>query len=198
MVNAFRFLLTPDTSGFYRLFTYNLLLNTYNLSSTMEPILFREKQYFRGRHTIPFYVLLLGLILLFAYGIFQQLVLRKPFCDKPATDGLLIAGALLPLSLLLLFHFCFLETQLTREGVYYRWSPFRKKFHFIRWSDLKKAEMLDYGFVGYGWRLTGHGTVYTLGGKTGLHLVKKSGSRLTLGTRQPEKMREALMQVNRE
>lgn len=164
----------------------------------MEAALFREKQYFRGRYTLPFYVLLTGLTLLFGYAIVQQIVLGKPFGEKPAPDLLLVIGALIPLSLLFLFRFCFLETRVTAEGIYYRWSPFYRHFRFIRWDGLKKVAMIDYGFVGYGWRLTGHGTVYTLGGRTGLQLTRNSGSRLVLGTRKPEELADVLNHLKAE
>lgn len=152
----------------------------------------RQPLYFKGIWFV--YLLLLGTLFLFVFGTVQQVILHKQFGDKPAPDWLLITLSILTLVLIASFFVSRLETRITDETISYRWYPFRMKFTTIRWEDVEKADVFDFGFVGAGYRFTPHGTVHTAGSSVGLRLKMRSGKTLILGTREGGALGEFLKQ----
>jgi hypothetical protein len=67
----------------------------------------------------------------------------------------------------------------------------------VWWSEINKVEIISYGFVGYGWRLTQYGTIYNIGGNMGLRLHLKSGKKVVLGTQKTKELANFLGQINR-
>jgi hypothetical protein len=131
-------------------------------SEKMTTINFYEQQQFRQKWTYLIYVLLIALLGLFVYADMEQIILGKSFGDKPASNFVLILLPLLMLVTLLLFYLTKLETRVDEEGIFYKWTPFNKKYKKISWSDINKIEIIKYSFVGYGWRLTQYGTVFNV------------------------------------
>ena len=144
---------------------------------------------------ILIYVLLLGSFALVVYGDIRQIFLEKPFGNKPAPDIVLIIMTLAIVLVFILLYRAELETIITKDGVSYRWNPFRKKFTLISWSSVDQVEIINYGFIGYGWRLTSFGVVYNVAGKEGLHLILKSGRKITLGTQKPRELANFLKSI---
>src|SRR5262245_24535268 len=90
----------------------------------MNSELFSETQKFK---TWWAWIIVLAMNILFIYAIIQQVLLGKPFGEKPAPDWVLI---LVELFLLLLFLFLVsikLKTRITDTGIYYRFYPFQFK-----------------------------------------------------------------------
>jgi len=143
------------------------------------------------------YVLFFALLGLFIYADIEQIIFGRPFGDKPASNFMLILVTLLIITLIVLLSHTNLETRITDEGVYFRWRPFQKTFRKFTWSEIDKIEIISYGFVGYGWRLTQSGTVYNVAGDTGLRLHLKSGKKVVLGTQKPSELADFLRQINR-
>ncbi|WP_373515941.1 hypothetical protein [Persicitalea sp.] len=84
-----------------------------------------------------------------------------------------------------LFSVLTLKTEVTAEGIQIRHFPLWSTF--IPWHEIESAEIITYGFVGYGIRLSfRYGTVYNIKGDVGLQIVKKNGSKVLLGTQRPE------------
>ena len=86
-----------------------------------------------------------------------------------------------------LFMLLTLETKINEKVLHIRYFPFlKKKF------DLKKiesAEIVSYGFVGYGIRISfKYGTVYNVKGNKGLAITLKSGKKYLIGTQKPEEL----------
>jgi hypothetical protein len=148
---------------------------------------FTERQKLKIKGMWFVYLMLSCALLLFIYGVIQQVILHKPFGDKPAPDYLLIGGTVVIVLLLVSMSISRLETLITRETVSYRWAPF-KKFTTINWSDVQQADVFDFGFVGAGYRYTPHGTVHTAGSTKGLRLKMTWGKTLIIGTKKPEEL----------
>jgi len=161
----------------------------------LEELRFSESQKFRSWWMILIYVLLLGSFALVVYGDIRQIFLEKPFGNKPAPDIVLIIMTLAIVLVFILLYRAELETIITKDGVSYRWNPFRKKFTLISWSSVDQVEIINYGFIGYGWRLTSFGVVYNVAGKEGLHLILKSGRKITLGTQKPRELANFLKSI---
>ncbi|MBV4355614.1 hypothetical protein [Pinibacter aurantiacus] len=156
---------------------------------------FIESQKFKGKLMYFVFMLLGSILALFIYADVQQLILGRPFGEKPAPNAVLITATLFLSFLFFALIATTLETTVTQKDVTFRWRPFQKKVKQFNWSDIAKAEIVHYGFVGYGLRVTSHGLVYTAGGNAGLKLVLKSGRKIIIGTQRPEELEEVLAQL---
>ncbi len=156
----------------------------------MESNIFEEQQRFTQWWL---WLLLLGVSVLPIIGIYQQLILGKTFGNKPMSDTGLIIFAIFTFLLLGLFYVMRLDTKINREHIYFKFYPFLEKK--IAWEEIQSAEIVDYGFVGYGIRIgTKYGTVYNTSGSKGLALRTKKGKQLCLGTQKPEILAQWLAQ----
>lgn len=156
---------------------------------------FTEIQLFRGRGAMLIFSLLSVMAGVFIYGGIQQIILGRPFGDKPTPDVVLLCIILLNLFLIFLLYRAKLETRISEEGIFFRWTPFIRQFRQYRWDDIEKVDIFKYGFAGYGWRLTPYGTLFSAGGNTGLRIFFKSGKKVILGTQKPEELTRFLRQM---
>jgi hypothetical protein len=128
------------------------------------------------------------------YGIYKQVILGEVFGDKPMSDSGLIIATIISFGLLLLFLFSKLTTKIDQKEIRIQFFPFTNKV--VEWKDVKSAEVIKYGFVGYGIRLfTKYGTVYNTKGNKGLALELKNGKKLLVGTQKIEEMKEVVRNV---
>ncbi len=142
------------------------------------------------------YLILFSLSGLMIYTLYGQLVLNEPFGSNPASDTGLILTAILVFILNILFFIVRLDTRIDEKAIHMHYFPFIKKE--ISWDDIEEAEVLNYGFVG-GWGIriwTKYGTVYNTKGKMGLALRLKNGKKLLIGTQEPERMKQVLLNAN--
>jgi len=98
-----------------------------------------------------------------------------------------IGAAVIPIIFL---YFLKLKTEITEEGIKMSFSPFVKKN--IAWKDIKKTEVLNYGFVG-GWGIrfwTKYGTVYNVKGNKGLAIKLTNGKKFLIGTQKEKELKE--------
>ncbi|MEK9612959.1 MAG: hypothetical protein VW080_03435 [Flavobacteriaceae bacterium] len=152
--------------------------------------LFNEKQ----RFTQPWiYFILVGMAFLPLYGMYQQFIVGKPFGNNPMSNwGLILfsVGMFLFVALLLSIK---LQTVITNQEIRVRFFPFVKKN--ISWTNIKKAKVVHYDFVGYGIRLgSSYGTVYNIKGAIGLALQLRNGKKLLIGTQKEEELTQLLSQ----
>lgn len=154
------------------------------------PILFKEVQKFSSF----IWVLLLPIAGFIFFGLFKQLILGEPFGDKPMSDIGITLVALLILSTVLLFLLSKLKTEITQDSIQISFKPFVSKT--IQWRDVKTADVIKYGFVGFGVRLgTKYGTIYNTRGDKGLALVLNNGTKLVVGTQKEEELKEVVAQL---
>jgi len=140
------------------------------------------------------WALLIGLNLIPALGIYRQIILGIPFGNNPLPDAGLGALQLFTLFLLWGMSRLRLYTSLTSTHIDIRFYPLTQLS--IKWTEVKKAEIVNYGFVGgWGIRLTArYGTVYNTRGNMGLLLELKNGKKICVGTQQPEILGQWLTQ----
>lgn len=92
-----------------------------------------------------------------------------------------------PVLVLLLFVLIKLTTEVGAEGIKIRYFPLWGTR--ISWDEVQTAEVIQYGFVGYGIRLSfRHGMVYNTSGNMGLQIVKKNGNKILIGTQRPDEL----------
>jgi hypothetical protein len=131
------------------------------------------------------------------WGFVQQIILRRPFGDHPGPDWMVLLFALLygtglPL-LLLSFR---LTTQVQSDALYIRFTPFHLRPVQIDFAAIRRCQavryspLLDYG--GWGIRFGRNGKAYNVSGNLGVLLEYSNGTKLLIGSRQPEQLAVAI------
>lgn len=161
-------------------------------------ITFKEKQKFTQWW---FWVLIIGITGLFLYGLYQQIILKIPFGDKPISDLGLIMISIIPILIIILFLVSTLETEINELGVSYRFFPFHFNKKTIAWESIEKAYIRKYNpiteYGGWGFRLGlfGKGRAFNMSGNIGLQLELKNGNRLLIGTLKSEEIEQLLQKI---
>ena len=104
---------------------------------------FKEEQKFTQRWL---WLILIGTGLIPLYGIYKQLILKEQFRDYPMSDSGLIIFSIFMFSLIALFLFMRLKTEIDQKEIRINFFPFVKKR--ISWKEVKSTEVVNYGFVG--------------------------------------------------
>ena len=142
-----------------------------------------------------FWLFLAPIGLLPIIGIYKQLILGEPFGEHPMSNIGLIIFSLLIFLFLLLFFFIRLQTEINKYEVKFKFFPFISKV--FKWSEIKNAEVINYGFVG-GWGIrfwTKYGTVYNVKGNEGLFIQLNNGKKLVIGTQKEEELRKVIQKI---
>lgn len=160
--------------------------------------IFEERQRFGSGWTLLIYLPLGGVSLLMLYACYRQLMMKEPFGDHPAPDAVLICVSALVWITLASLMLMRLETRIDEWSAGYRWYPFMRKMKIINRADVEKAEVINYGFVGYGIRYSKHGWVHNTAGNKGLKLTKKNKRSVVLGTQRPEELSAFITQYWKE
>lgn len=153
-------------------------------------ILFEEKQKFR-QWWLWLIVGVLGLIPV--VGLYTQVVLGEDFGNNPMPNtGLVIMLALFVLLLIFMYRIT-LHTTIDEEKIRIRFSILANRT--VYWRDVESAEIVNYGFVGYGLRFSAkYSTVYNTSGRMGLHVKMQNGSQFVVGTQRPDELAEVARQ----
>lgn len=151
-------------------------------------IKFNEKQRFAQWWL---WLLLLGIASIFVCGIYTQLIMGTAFGDKPMSDSGLVVVSIA----YFIFVFCFLsmslKTTINETGIKYQYFPFVNEQ--LKWNEIKKVELLTYGFVGWGIRYDSqYGTIYNVSGNKGLAIELNSGKKVLIGTKKEEELSHLL------
>jgi len=137
-------------------------------------------------------ILMFGISVLPLYGIVQQLVFKEPWGDKPMADWGLIVYAAGTAALVYFIYTINLRTWIHPDGVQVSFPPFFRNKHFS-FDDMVSAEVVTYGFVGYGLRISfKYGTVYNIKGNKGLAIIMKNGKKYLIGTQHPVQVAEII------
>ncbi|MEI2696347.1 MAG: hypothetical protein V9E90_14860 [Saprospiraceae bacterium] len=163
-------------------------------------IRFNEKQKFTQWW---FWVLIIGITALFLYGLYQQIILKIPFGDKPVSDTVLLLISIIPLLIIILFLISTLETEINELGISYKFFPFHLNKQTITWDSIDKAYIRKYNpiteYGGWGFRLGlfGKGRALNMSGTMGLQLVLKNGTKLLIGTLKSDELEQILQKLTK-
>jgi hypothetical protein len=141
-----------------------------------------------------------GLIVYFGYAIFQQIVLGRPFGDKPMGDAALaIVGGLYVLlgaAFLYLFFRCELTTEVRPAGLFLKYSPFHRTFQQIPLDGLRSCRARKYRplweYGGWGIRVGVAKKAYNVSGSHGVELVYEAGNTLLVGSKKADQLATAI------
>lgn len=138
------------------------------------------------------WLILIAIGMLPVYGIYKQFIIGEDFGSKPLSNLGLIIFSVFVFCFILLFYFLRLKTEIDQQEIRMRFFPFVQKR--ILWTDIKKAELVNYGFVG-GWGIrlwTSYGTVYNTKGDKGLAIELLDGKKLLIGTQREADLQKFL------
>ncbi len=116
----------------------------------------------------------------------------EPIWSKLFQNPKFIIFAILMVVTLLLFKIIYLKTEITKHEITIHFSPFTKRK--FAWSDIEKARVLNYGFIG-GWGIrlwTKFGTAYNIKGSIGLAIELKNGKKYLIGTQKGDLMKTSI------
>jgi len=169
-----------------------------------DDVIFREVQRFNQIWVWLLVIALpVGMIALFGYGMYRQLVLGEPWGDRPMSDtALVVTGTvttLFSMGIALLFATLKLVTEVRTDGLYIRFFPLHLSSHRIPLEDLAQFEartynpMREYG----GWGIKGgrKGRAYNVSGDRGVRLDYADGRHILIGSQRADELAEAIGKV---
>ena len=168
-----------------------------------DEILFDEVQRFRQPLMLIFTVLgSIPPIVIVGYGMINQLVFGNSFIGT--SDGFLIIFGIV--SILpaivgpIVLWFSKLQTQVRRDGLFVRFSPFHFSHRKIPLEKVVSFRALTYppiwNYVGWALRFRPGGRAYNVSGREGVRLEFDNGKHLLIGSRESEKLAAAIGTLN--
>ena len=175
------------------------------MMSATTPVLFKEEQQFRQWW---FQTLVLGVaalvIVVFAWGMVQQLILDRPFGDNAMSDtALIIMGPLFIVLFGVLFPVFLFSIRMTTEvrpdGLYVLFSPFHRTYRRFPWGQIADFQAVTYNpilnYGGWGIRYGPKGKAYNVSGNRGLRLAMTDGRHVMIGSSRTEELRDVVTSV---
>lgn len=84
---------------------------------------------------------------------------------------------------MLLFYVTKFETVVTNKGVYYRWSPFFKRYTFLSFNDIASVNAVKWTYMHWGYSKTKKfGKAHTISGDKGVLVEMKNDSKYYIGS----------------
>lgn len=84
-----------------------------------------------------------------------------------------------------------LHTVMDKDGIEITFIPFAYKKRW-KWEEIEQSYVRTYSltdFGGWGYRISSEGKAYNTKGKYGVQLILKDGSRIMIGTQNPEEVK---------
>jgi hypothetical protein len=163
--------------------------------------LFREQQQFRQKWLwLLFVCISTPIVALLGFGLYQQLVLDRPFGGRPMSDGhlVLMTAAVLVLHsvVIALFWFARLDVDVTPNEIEIRFRPFHlhpRRIHLQEVTDARARHYSALGeYGGWGIRIGLKGWAYNVSGDEGVQLTLASGKRILIGSQRSSELEEAI------
>ena len=140
------------------------------------------------------WLIILGVATLPIYGIYKQLIIGEKFGTNPLSNNGLILFSIFVFFLISLFWLIKLTTQINNDEIKIKFFPFLTKS--IKWDTIKNAEIINYGFVGWGIKIgTKYGTVYNTKGKVGLAIELNNGKKYLIGTQKETELKKLINEI---
>jgi hypothetical protein len=169
----------------------------------MEKSYFKEEQKFdQVWFRLVIWFSCITVVVIFGWGLYQQLILKKPWGDNPTPDGALILTTVFVVFIMAgitwLAFSMKLITEVIEQGFRYRFPPLIRRFKTIPKSMIAEYQVRKYSpvgeFGGWGIRLgtMGRGRAYNVKGNMGLQLKLQNNKRMLFGTQRPDALRAAM------
>jgi len=167
----------------------------------MEKVIFQEEQKSNMAWlTIVLLISLFSVVAPFAYGVYSQEVLHKPFGDNPVSTAALIGVGVIATIIISAVNWLIvnmrIKTKITTEALWVSYPP------LTRWKEItpemiQRYEIRTYNavreFGGHGLKKTRKaGASYTISGNVGLQLYLVGGKKLLIGTQKKQALEYAM------
>ena len=134
------------------------------------------------------------MLVVFGFGLIEQLVYGRPWGDRPVSDAALIVISGLVILfvgvMIYIFYTLRLITRVDDAGVFVRFYPFPGKV--IPFSEIQSCEARTYRplyeYGGWGIKYGRGGKAYNISGDKGAQLVLKTGKRVLIGSQMAEEL----------
>jgi len=145
--------------------------------------IYREVQQFRQVWIWVIVFVLAGLVW---YATVKQLLLHRPFGNRPMPD--------IPL---VIFWFIFgIGLPALDDGIYIRFFPFHCTFRRIAFTEMKQCKVRTYRpireYGGWGIRYGCKGKAYNVSGNRGVQIELLNGNRVLIGSQRAEELWRAI------
>ena len=170
-----------------------------------DDILFHEIQRFRQPLMLIFVaVSSIPPIVIVGYGMINQLVFGNSFIGT-SDRFLIILGIVSILPAIvgpIVLWFSKLQTQVRRDGLYVRFSPFHFSQRKIPLEKVVSFRALTYrpiwDYVGWGLRFRPGGRAYNVRGRQGVRLEFDNGKHLLIGSQKSDQLADAIGALSRQ
>ena len=161
----------------------------------MATIVFIEQQ--KLRHNLLWSVALISPLLALISLLVYQYSTGILVGDKPMSNlSLLILIFCYGTPAVLILLYVRLTTIISDESISYGWNIPIKDLNVIKLEAIKSCEVIEYGFVGWGYRITKrYGTVFNVDGSKGLQIETKSGYKVLIGTDHAEELKKMIEEI---
>jgi hypothetical protein len=140
----------------------------------------------------------------FGYGMLQQLVLGRPWGDRPMSDlALMLVGSasiLLVSGIAYLLYTARLITEARPDALYLRFFPLSQRR--IPWSDVASCQARTYRpireYGGWGIRFGRGGMAYNVSGDRGVQLELRRSKALLVGSQRAEQLASIIQAILRD
>lgn len=145
------------------------------------------------------WVILIGINIPFAIGIYTQIIKGESFGDKPMSNlGLVLITVFMVLFVLLFLSFN-LKTEVTKDKIYFKFFPFHIKEREYLISDIQEMKVVKYSpfgdYGGWGIRGIGNDRAFNVRGNMGLKIIFKDGKKRLIGTQKPEELQKIIIDL---
>jgi hypothetical protein len=167
------------------------------LKNMKEEVLFSERQRFDQWWL---WLIMVAAGALSGFGLVQQLTDENTNNGDLSTSLLVgCVAVLLPSALLLLIR---LDTVIKQDGLYVRFFPLHLRFKHFSWASIGQIQVRQYSplaeYGGWGIRFgMNAGKAYNISGNQGIQLLLNNGSKLLIGTKRPEEVKQVLEKLSR-
>lgn len=143
------------------------------------------------------WAILIGTALIPIYRIYNELFLKEQVGVQSIYDLEFIILIVIIFPVILLFLFTRLKTVIDSEKIEISFFPLARKK--VMWKDVRRAKIVDYGFLGgWGVRLgTSYGTVYNVKGSKGVAIELRDGGKFLIGTQKEQELSDIIDKIDR-
>ncbi len=141
------------------------------------------------------WIILIGIGVLPIFPVFKQVSNEVEVVSENSFGFAFIIFSVIIYGLIALFLVVKLKTEINQNEIRMSFFPFVKKQ--VGWSEIKTAEVVNYGFVG-GWGIrlgTAYGTVYNIKGNKGLAIELTNGKKFLIGTQKETEMKKMVEEI---
>jgi|SRR5690554_5156815 len=144
------------------------------------------------------WIILIGIGVLPIFPVFKQVSNEVEVASENSFGFTFIIFSVIIYGLIALFLVVKLKTEINQNEIRMSFFPFVKKQ--VGWSEIKTAEVVNYGFIG-GWGIrlgTAYGTVYNIKGNKGLAIELTNGKKFLIGTQKETEMTKMIEEIKRQ